>query len=203
MTNHLQIIDFYFDLSSPYGYIGAQGIEPVASRYGYQVRWHPILLGPILKQTGHKPLAQVPLLGEYSLHDIKRCCRRLSIDFTLPDPFPIPTITAARAYYWQQNLDSGAAKQLARAFYRAYFAENRNISRVSVVLEVCKELGLDSRALEQALSGQALKDQLRQATADAAARGVFGSPFFLVAGEPFWGADRLHDLDLWLREGGW
>ncbi len=203
MSNNPKIIDFYFDLSSPYGYIGAQGIAAVAGRHDYAVCWKPILLGPILKQTGHKPLAQVPLMGEYSLHDIQRCCRRLNIDFVLPDPFPIPTVTAARACYWQQNFDAEAAKQLILALYRAYFTENRNISRAPVVLEVCREQGLDVTALTEALTGQALKDHLRQATANALSRGVFGSPFFIVDDEPFWGADRLPDLDDWLTEDGW
>lgn len=203
MNSDVKAIEFYFDLSSPYGYIGAQGIESVASRHGREVNWLPILLGPILKQTGHRPLAQVPLMGEYSLHDIERCCRRLKIDFVLPDPFPIPTVTAARACYWLQQQNPEAAKQLALALYHAYFAENHNISRTPVVLEICRQQGLDEEALEAALTGQELKDRLRQATADAMAKGVFGSPFFIVDGEPFWGADRLRDLDRWLETGGW
>ena len=34
-------------------------------------------------------------------------------------------------------------------------------------------------------------------------RGVFGSPFVIVDGEPFWGADRLDQVDGWLATGGW
>jgi 2-hydroxychromene-2-carboxylate isomerase len=33
--------------------------------------------------------------------------------------------------------------------------------------------------------------------------GVFGSPHFLVDGEPFWGVDRIPMLEEWLRSGGW
>ena len=33
--------------------------------------------------------------------------------------------------------------------------------------------------------------------------GVFGSPFVIVDGEPFWGADRLDQVDGWLATGGW
>jgi len=32
---------------------------------------------------------------------------------------------------------------------------------------------------------------------------VFGSPFFIVDGEPFWGVDRLPMLEAWVRKGGW
>jgi len=32
---------------------------------------------------------------------------------------------------------------------------------------------------------------------------VFGSPYYVVDGEPFWGHDRLADLGRWLETGGW
>jgi 2-hydroxychromene-2-carboxylate isomerase len=34
-------------------------------------------------------------------------------------------------------------------------------------------------------------------------RGVFGSPYIVVDGEPFWGADRLPQLERWLAQGPW
>ena len=37
----------------------------------------------------------------------------------------------------------------------------------------------------------------------AIARGVFGSPYVVVDGEPFWGADRLDQVERWLATGGW
>ena len=37
----------------------------------------------------------------------------------------------------------------------------------------------------------------------ALARGVFGSPFFIVDGEPFWGVDRMPMIEDWIRTGGW
>ena len=45
-------IDFYFDFSSPYGYLGAQKIEALAAKYGRNVDWRPVLLGVIFKETG-------------------------------------------------------------------------------------------------------------------------------------------------------
>jgi 2-hydroxychromene-2-carboxylate isomerase len=31
---------------------------------------------------------------------------------------------------------------------------------------------------------------------------VFGSPFVIVDGEPFWGLDRFEQIDRWLARGG-
>jgi 2-hydroxychromene-2-carboxylate isomerase len=44
---------------------------------------------------------------------------------------------------------------------------------------------------------------LRNAVAEATAAGIFGSPTIVVDGEPFWGSDRLGEVDEWLARGGW
>ena len=47
------------------------------------------------------------------------------------------------------------------------------------------------------------RTDLRDSVAASLDRGVFGSPFVFVAGEPFWGSDRLEQVDDWLVRGGW
>jgi len=49
----------------------------------------------------------------------------------------------------------------------------------------------------------AVKERLKKETSDAIAKGVFGSPFVIVDGEPFWGSDRMWMIKHWLRAGGW
>ncbi len=57
--------------------------------------------------------------------------------------------------------------------------------------------------MEAALATDAVKRVLKERTEEAIGKNVFGSPFFLVDGEPFWGHDRLDMLDRWLTTGGW
>ncbi|MFZ1898898.1 MAG: DsbA family protein, partial [Azonexus sp.] len=45
-------IDFWFDFSSPYGYLMSERIDELTARFGRKVRWHPILLGVVFKATG-------------------------------------------------------------------------------------------------------------------------------------------------------
>jgi hypothetical protein len=40
---------------------------------------------------------------------------------------------------------------------------------------------------------------VRKRTAEALEKGVFGSPFFLVGRESFWGWDRLPMIEAWLE----
>ena len=44
-------IDFYFDFSSPYGYLAAQRIDEIGVRHRREVAWRPMLLGAVFKIT--------------------------------------------------------------------------------------------------------------------------------------------------------
>ena len=53
-----------------------------------------------------------------------------------------------------------------------------------------------------AVDEPAMKDALRREVEQALGRGVFGSPFVFVDGEPFWGLDRFDQVERWLATGG-
>jgi 2-hydroxychromene-2-carboxylate isomerase len=196
-------IDFYFDFSSPYGYLASTRIDAIAANHDRSVAWHPVLLGAVFKVTHGVPLAQVPLKGTYSERDMARCARLLSVPFKVPSKFPIPTQAAARLTLWAQASDSERAKGLASALYAAYFAQDRDITDPAICADVAARCGYDRAQALAAMNDAAVKDKLRAEVESAIARGVFGSPYFLIDGEPFWGADRLDHVERWLATGGW
>ena len=196
-------VDFYFDFSSPYGYIATQLADGFEQRIGRSLAWRPMLLGPVFKATGGAPLTAIPMKGDYSKKDFARSARFHKVPFRMPDNFPINTVCACRAFYWVEDRDPSKAKALAKALYRAFFAENRDISTAATVVEIASSLGIDGAALAGALEDPALKDRTRREVEAAISRGVFGSPFFVIDGEPFWGVDRMPMAEEWVRTGGW
>jgi len=196
-------IGFWFDFTSPYGYVAAERVDAIAARHGRAVRWHPILLGPIFKVVGTAPLTQIPIKGDYSKHDFARTARYHKVPFRLPEKFPVGSQVAARTFYLIDDADPARAVDFARRIYRAYFAEGRDISDPAVVMEAAAAAGADVATLTESLKGEAIKERLKGEVENAMKIGVFGSPHFLVDGEPFWGVDRLPLLEEWLRTGGW
>ena len=95
------------------------------------------------------------------------------------------------------------SRSFAKAAFRTFFGDGRDISLPTTVADVAEPLGVDREALLLALKDPAVKDRLKTETNAAVERGVFGSPFIFVDGEPFWGADRLSDVERWLDSGGW
>jgi 2-hydroxychromene-2-carboxylate isomerase len=203
MSSGAKAIDFYFEFSSPYGYIASQLAEDFEKRVGRPLKWRPMLLGPVFKITGQAPLVDIPLKGEYSKRDFTRTARRHKLPYKHPEKFPINTVAGCRAFYWADDQDAAKARALAKALYRAYFVEGTDIGTAATVVEVAKSVGLDGAKLASALEDPALKARTFKEVEAAIAAGVFGSPFFIVDGEPFWGVDRMPMIEDWIRTGGW
>jgi 2-hydroxychromene-2-carboxylate isomerase len=195
-------IDFWFDFSSPYGYMMAERIEALAERHDREVNWHPFLLGAIFKHTGGQPLPSQPMKGPYAQVDLARSARFLGLPFTMPEAFPVSTHQAARIYYWLHVHKPELGKDFALAAFRTYFVDGRDISQMDVLQDVCAHLGVTAEQVAEATSDEAVKSRLREVCDTAIASGVFGSPFVIIDGEPFWGVDRLPQIDHWLEDGG-
>ena len=194
-------IDFYFDFASPYGYLAATQIEKVAARHARRVRWRPILLGAAFKSTGMRPLVDIPLRGAYMRRDLPRFARYLGVPFAEPPGFPIAALAAARAVVWLDDAAPEQAPRLARALYDAHWGRGEDIREPAQVAAIAAPLGIDLAALIAAVQTPEIKDRLKRRVEDSLAAGVFGSPFVFVEGEPFWGADRIDQLDWWLGGG--
>lgn len=196
-------IEFYFDFSSPYGYLLSEKIDEIAARHDRKVRWRPILLGVVFKATGSAPLTlQFPAKAEYSVRDFERSARFLGVPYRHPSKFPLATQAAARAFYWIHGQNHRQSRDFAHAVYRALFVEDRDISSPETVIDIAAGMGFDREQVAAAIQSQEMKDRLKAECEGALERGVFGSPYVIIGGEPFFGADRLPQIERWLATGG-
>jgi len=200
-------IDFYYDYSSPYGYLASERIEKIAQANDHTVIWRPILLGAVFKITGQAPLTEAPLKGEYAMVDFERSAREYNIDYTHPDMFPIGAVAACRATLWLRDNEDDKLQALtsdfAHAVFRAYYTQKKDITNVEIIAELAESVGVNPAQITTALTEQAIKDALKNEVTFAIDKGIFGSPMMVVDGEKFWGHDRLEQLDRWLQSGGW
>lgn len=186
-------IEFWFDFASNYSYLSAMRIEAAAAQRGVAVQWRPFLLGPIFQALGWEtsPFVLQKLKGAYVWQDMARQCARHALPWRQPSVFPraatLPMKVAAA------HADAAWIAAYCRLFMTRNFALDEDINTEAQVAGALHSLGLDAAAvMAHALSG-AGRHCLREATAQAQARGVFGAPTFFVRGEMFWGNDRLDE----------
>ncbi len=195
-------IDFYFDFSSPYGYVASHKIDALAAKHGREALWRPFLLGVAFKATGQQPLPSIPIKGDYAKRDFLRSARFHGVPYRHPAQFPIASVAPTRAFYWLNATDPKRAKDLARALYAAYFLENVDVSNAENTIATAAKLGLAADEVRAGINDPAVKDRTKAAVDQALAVGAFGSPYVVIDGEPFWGVDRFDQIERWLAMGG-
>jgi 2-hydroxychromene-2-carboxylate isomerase len=192
------VLDFFLEFASTYSYPAAMRVGACAEAAGVVMRWRPIVLGAIFKAQGWdtSPFNLYPSKGRYMWRDLERICAGFDLPFRPPDPFPQPSLLAARVAH--AGIEEGWGEDFCRAVYAAEFGEGLPIGEEAVLRDLVASLGqAPEHALARARSDD-IKARLRTATADAQRAGVFGAPSFVTAdGELFWGQDRMADAVAW------
>jgi 2-hydroxychromene-2-carboxylate isomerase len=192
-------IEFWYDFASTYSYLSAMRVEAMAQAAGVGLAWKPFLLGPIFQAQGWttSPFNLYPVKGKYMVRDIERLAGERGLEFRLPPQFPQNSLLAARVALL--GADEGWVGAFTRAVYLAQFRDGSTISDPQVLGAVLDKLGLDPKAILARTQEPAVKERLRQQTAEAQALGIFGAPSFVTGGEVFWGDDRLEQALSWTK----
>jgi 2-hydroxychromene-2-carboxylate isomerase len=190
----MQTIEYFIAPQSPYCYFGHARLAEIAKKHGAQVQMKPMDLGgKVFPVSGGLPVAQRPAQRlSYRLVELKRWAEHLNIPFNIaPKYFPVSGDTAAKMIIAAPS--DTAAFNFAGAVLKAVWADELNIADDAALVSLANQCGLDGAAmLQSAPSMQAKYDNYSQQAIDAK---VFGAPWFVLNGEPFWGQDRLDFLD--------
>jgi 2-hydroxychromene-2-carboxylate isomerase len=197
-------VDYYLAPQSPWAYLGHERFAQVARRHGAAVRVRPIDLGGrVFPVSGGLPLAQRPAQRQaYRLVELERFSRWLGLPLNLkPRHFPVAGDPAALLIV-ATDLGHGseAAMDLTGRVLRAVWAEERDIADAATLAALLAEAGLPASLLEASRAGPA-RARYDASTQEAIDAGVFGAPSYVIAGEIFWGQDRLDFVERRLAAG--
>jgi 2-hydroxychromene-2-carboxylate isomerase len=183
---------FYFDLGSPYAYLTAERLSGVFTDAELeQPEWQPILLGGLFQRFGRESWANGPG-REDGIAEVERRARDLGLaPLVWPDPWPGNMLFAMRVATFAKQ--TGRTVSFALAAFRQAFAAGRDLSEHDNVLISAAACELHPNAVSKAAGTESVKNALREATDQAAERGVIGVPSLLVGDEVFWGDDRLEE----------
>ena len=87
-------IDFYFDFTSPYTYIGHKRIELEGSKFNF--KYKPILLGGLHKLWNITPQAFIEPKKQFMISDCEMVSKKLKIDFKFNSKFPLSSVKLMR-----------------------------------------------------------------------------------------------------------
>jgi len=185
-------IEFFFDIGSPTAYLAHTQLPAIARRAGADLIYRPMLLGGVFKATGNQTPMAIPAKGAYMVRDIARAARRFGVPLQSNPHFPVNTLAVMRGAVAAER--EGDLAAYVAAMYRAMWVEARDLADPGEIAAVLAAAGLDPARYATLIQDQAVKDALKAATEAAVARGIFGAPTMFVAGEMFFGHDRLDQV---------
>jgi len=191
-------LEFWYEFASNYSYLSVMRISDLAKQAGVEVTWRPFLLGPIFKSQGWdtSPFNLYPVKGRYMIRDMQRLAESRGLPFVMPPTFPANGLKAARLALI--GADEGWIEPFTRAIFEAEFGRGEDIAQPAVIEKALSGLGLDSASLLVRAEEPEIKQRLKDQTAEASSRGIFGAPSFITEdGELFWGDDRLEQALAW------
>ena len=184
-------LDFWFDYSCPYAYLGSTHVERLARRMEASLSWRPMLLGGVFKAQGTPQNLMNELIPSKALHnalDMSRWAELFDVPLRVPSGHPMRTVEALRA-----TLLTGCDPKVIHGFFRAYWVDGRPPSDPATIADVVARAGHDASAVTARLGDDAVKSDLRIRTDEAVSLGIFGAPSYVVDRERlYWGQDRVH-----------
>lgn len=189
-----QPIEVWLDFASPYAYFAMRQLKRLAIASGRQLIWRPVILWAVLKAQGIPAPSASTAKWSYLLRDMKRSAEFYGLPFVQPK-FPLSAHLAARMFYGITRKRPEISDALVSAILDAHMGEGAMITNKEVLSKIAYQLDIARADAFESIDGPEGRALLEAAVKEGIEQGVIGSPFIILDGEPFFGADRLPQLE--------
>lgn len=177
----MKTITFHLDFISPYAYLAFEQLPKALEGLSYAVEYRPILFAGLLKHHGQLGPAEIPGKREWTYRQVLWQAHVHGIPMEMPAAHPFNPLGLLRL-----AIACGPNRYVCETIFRHVWrggADAADAARLQALQA--------SLAPPRDPASDAVKAELKDATAQAIAAGVFGVPTFAVDGKLFWGFDAL------------
>jgi 2-hydroxychromene-2-carboxylate isomerase len=196
MTEQRPVVDYYFSFISLWSYIGSLVFQDIVKRHDVRVNFKPIDLMAVFAAGGGKPVRQRPPQRQaYRLVEMERWKRIRRIPLvTWPKFYPVNPSIGHRMVLAAIRGDKDVTA-FVHAGLKAVWADELNVEDSDTLVDLANASGLKGKQLLAQANEPELVSCESDLTREAIERQLFGAPFYFYRGEPFWGQDRLDQLE--------
>lgn len=183
--------DWYFNFVSPYAYLGYTRLAELAGLV--RPRPRPVLFAGLLAHFGQKGPAEIVPKRTWTYRATTWLAAQRGVPFAFPAAHPFNSLP-----YLRLAIAAGGGEAAVGTIFRALWTTRADAADPAIVARLAAELGVDPARI----AAPDVKEALREETARAAERGVFGVPTLALRGELFWGADAMDFAKAFLADPG-
>ncbi|MCW5610063.1 MAG: 2-hydroxychromene-2-carboxylate isomerase [Rubrivivax sp.] len=187
-------VAFYFDVVSPFVQLAFERLPQVLEGCSYVVDHRPVLFAGLLAHWGQKGPAEVEPKRAWTFRHVHWLAARHGVPLDTPAAHPFNPLALQRL-----ALACGPNRRVVEALLRHVWVGGGDANDPARLAALTAQL-----APARDPASPEVKAELRAATDEAIARGVFGVPSFgLDDGRLFWGLDALPMLRAALLDDPW
>ena len=175
-------VSWVFDVISPFAYLAFPQLSRLPAHVS--VGFVPVLFAGLLQHFGQLGPAEIPSKRRFTYRFVLWRARQLGLPMRMPPAHPFNPLPALRLI-----IAAGSDRRAAATVLDAVFRDGRDVADPAVIAALARELGVAD--VQAAVDDSTVKQRLRDNTAWASARGVFGVPTLVIGEELFWGHDAF------------
>ena len=194
-------IEYYYSVASPYAYLGSKKFRTIVENYSLKVKEIPVdLVGKIFVSTGGVPVPKRHSSRQKNrLSELSRWSDENKIHMNVKPKYFPPSNPHLPAYFLIASIEMGIKLEFGEKILSCLWSENKDISDIAVIKDICNELKINFNEIEQLASTDKIKTIYLSNSEKAIKNGVFGAPTFIFEKELFWGQDSLYFLEKKLK----
>ena len=182
-------IDIVSDVMCPWCIVGFRQLDAAlgVTGLGARIRWHPFELNPDMPAEGQNLTEHIagkygatPEQSAQNRAQLQALGQTLGIDFVFSPDSRIVNSFAAHQLL-ELALSLGVQHPLMLALFKAHFTDQRDVSDVTVLLDVARSVGMVQEDAAEALASGTLAGTVREKQRFWTARGISAVPSVIFA----------------------
>jgi len=191
-------LDFWFDPVSPFAYLAFECLPQALEGLSYEVSYRPILFAALLKHWDQRGPAEIEPKRAWTFRHVHWLARQHGIALRTPAQHPFNPLGALRLLLACAPAGGTPNRRACEAVLRHIWVGGGDANDPDRLAALTHEL-----APRIAPDDASIKQALKDSTAAALARGLFGVPTIELDGRLFWGLDALPMVAAGLRGDPW
>ncbi|MES0883163.1 2-hydroxychromene-2-carboxylate isomerase [Roseibium sp. SCP14] len=190
----MPVIEYVYSAHSAFAYLGSRELMQICADHSATLVHKPVLLSPVIEAQGGLPfrMRTQKHVDYFFGREIERWSEFRSVPIMRQRPIHHDADYSLASGMIIALGETGAlADAMAHGLLEAHWCNDADLSDSSTLMEIATELGHDANLLLESAASKEIQNKLQENTDWARDREVFGSPTYIVDGDPFYGQDRL------------
>lgn len=190
----MSVIEYIYSAHSAFAYLGSAELNKLCAEDHVTLIHKPVLLSPVVEAQGSQPFrTRTQAHVDYFFgREIERWAEYRDVPIINFRPtYHDADYSLASGMILALGETGAKTDMMAHSLLEAHWRYDADLSNPKILGKMAADLGHDEDTLMEQAASEAVQNKLQENSVWAREQDVFGSPTYIVDGDPFYGQDHL------------